>query len=190
MLCLKVCYWWRGPTEPLSWVRQRSPWEINSRAKRYVVYLGCKLLAKYLITVYFKNTFMPLVCSLFHRDEWHFLKPRGAEACCSSLVSDMTWVWGTCLFWHGVSGYMPLYGSHPLCFDLSRTSFSFCAMLSCVRLFETLWIVARQAPLSMGLSRQEYWSGLPCPPPGDLPAPSGIELASLAFPALADRFFL
>ena len=32
----------------------------------------------------------------------------------------------------------------------------------------TLWAVARQAPLSMGLSRQEYWSGLPCPPPGDL----------------------
>ena len=34
-----------------------------------------------------------------------------------------------------------------------------------------LWAVAHQAPLSMGLSRQEYWSGLPCPPPGDLPNP-------------------
>ena len=40
-----------------------------------------------------------------------------------------------------------------------------------------------QAPLSMGFSRQEYWSGLPCPPPGDLPDP-GIEPASLASPAL------
>ena len=38
-----------------------------------------------------------------------------------------------------------------------------------VRLFETLWTIARQAPLSMGFSRQEYWSGLPCSPPGDLP---------------------
>ena len=38
--------------------------------------------------------------------------------------------------------------------------------------------VARQAPLSVGFPRQEYWSGLPCPPPGDLPK-SGIELASL-----------
>ena len=38
-----------------------------------------------------------------------------------------------------------------------------------VRLFVTLWIAARQAPLSMGFFRQEYWSGLPCPPPGDLP---------------------
>ena len=42
---------------------------------------------------------------------------------------------------------------------------------------------ARQAPLSMGFSGQEYWSGLPCPPPGDLPDP-GIEPISLASPAL------
>ena len=39
----------------------------------------------------------------------------------------------------------------------------------CVRLFEILWTVARQAPLSMGFSRKEYWSGLPFPSPGDLP---------------------
>ena len=37
--------------------------------------------------------------------------------------------------------------------------------------FATLWTVAHQAPLSMGFSRKEYWSGLPCPPPGDLPDP-------------------
>ena len=40
---------------------------------------------------------------------------------------------------------------------------------SCVQLFETLWTVAYQAPLSMGFSRQEYWSGLLCPPPGYFP---------------------
>ena len=45
---------------------------------------------------------------------------------------------------------------------------------SCVGLCVTLWTVARQAPLSMEFSRQEYWSGLPCPPPGDPPNP-GIE---------------
>ena len=64
-------------------------------------------------------------------------------------------------------------------------------VLSCfsrVRLFVTLWTVARQAALSTGYSRQEYWSGLPCPPPGDLPSP-GIEPASLTSPALADRRF-
>ena len=46
-----------------------------------------------------------------------------------------------------------------------------------VRLFVTPWTVAHQAPLSMGFSRQEYWSGLPCPPPGDLSNP-GVEPAS------------
>ena len=50
-------------------------------------------------------------------------------------------------------------------------------MLSHVRLFVIPWTAARQAPLSMEFPRQEYWSGLPCPPPGDLPDP-GIELES------------
>ena len=49
--------------------------------------------------------------------------------------------------------------------------------LSCVRLFATAWTVAYQAPLPMEFSRQEYWSGLPFPSPGDLPDP-GIELCS------------
>ena len=52
----------------------------------------------------------------------------------------------------------------------------------------TPWTVAHQAPLSMEFSSQEYWSGLPCPPPGDLPH-AGIEPASLMSPALAGRFF-
>ena len=52
----------------------------------------------------------------------------------------------------------------------------------------TLWTVARQAPLSMGYSRQEYWSGLPLPSPGDLPHP-GIKPMSLMSPALAVRLF-
>ena len=60
--------------------------------------------------------------------------------------------------------------------------------LSCVQLFVTPWTVALPAPLSMGVSMQEYWNGLPFPIPGDLPNP-GIELTSLEFPALADRFF-
>ena len=56
-----------------------------------------------------------------------------------------------------------------------------------LRPFATLQTVAHQAPLSMGFSRQEYWSGLPCPPPGD-PDP-GIDPASLMSPALAGGFF-
>ena len=57
-----------------------------------------------------------------------------------------------------------------------------------VRLFATLWIIARQAPLSIRFFRQEYWSGLPCPPPGYLPHP-GIEPTCIIFSALAGSFF-
>ena len=57
-----------------------------------------------------------------------------------------------------------------------------------VQLFETISTVACQAPLSMGFSSQEYWSGLPFPTPGDLPD-LGIELIFPVYPALAGRFF-
>ena len=56
-------------------------------------------------------------------------------------------------------------------------------LLSHVQLFETPWTVAHQAPLLMGFSRQEYWSGLPFPPPEDLPDP-GIKIVSPVSPAL------
>ena len=55
-----------------------------------------------------------------------------------------------------------------------------------IQLFATQWTVACQAPLSTGFSKQEYWSGLPCPPPGDLPDP-GIEPMSPS--CIAGRFF-
>ena len=59
-----------------------------------------------------------------------------------------------------------------------------------VRLLSTLWTIAYQAPLSIGFSRQKYWSESHCPSPGDLPSP-GIEPASLATPALqADSLLL
>ena len=61
---------------------------------------------------------------------------------------------------------------------------------TCVWLFETPWTVARQAPLSIRFSRQEYRSGLPCPPPGALPHP-GIEPVAPSSPALqADSLLL
>ena len=56
------------------------------------------------------------------------------------------------------------------------------------QLFATLWTVSHQAPLTMGFSRQGHWSGLPYPPPGDLPNPR-IEPTSLTSPALAVGFF-
>ena len=61
-------------------------------------------------------------------------------------------------------------------------------VLSRVRLFVTPWIVAHQAPLSMRFPRQEFWSGLPFPSPGDLPD-TGTEPSPFASPALAGGFF-
>ena len=71
---------------------------------------------------------------------------------------------------------------------LSSTRLCMRSRFSHVQFFATPWTIARQAPVSMGLSRQEYWSGLPFPPPGDLPDP-GIERLSLMILALADGFF-
>ena len=59
----------------------------------------------------------------------------------------------------------------------SRFGWSFVLTLSCVQLFVTLWTVAHEAPLSMGYLRQEYWSGLPFPSPGNFPDP-GMESMS------------
>ena len=63
-----------------------------------------------------------------------------------------------------------------------------CSVASVMFDSATLWTVALQAPLSIEFFRQEYWSGLPCSPPGDLLDP-GIEPMSLKSPALADSFF-
>ena len=59
-------------------------------------------------------------------------------------------------------------------------------LLSCVRLFATPWTVAYQASQSMGFSRQDYWSGVPFPSPGDLPDP-GIEPSSPALQIRSDQ---
>ena len=67
-----------------------------------------------------------------------------------------------------------------------NTMLCYALSLSLVRLFVTPRTVALQAPLSKGFFKQEYWSGLPCPPPGDLD--SGIKLMSLMSPALTGGF--
>ena len=63
----------------------------------------------------------------------------------------------------------------------------YCLVAKSCLTFGTPWTVAYQAPLSSGFSRQEYWSGLPFPSPGDLPNP-GIEPISPVSPVLAGRF--
>ena len=67
-------------------------------------------------------------------------------------------------------------------------SIVFAQSFSHVQFFMTPWTVAHQAPLSIEFLRQEYWSGLPFPIPGEFPKP-GIEPASLVSPALAGGIF-
>ena len=78
---------------------------------------------------------------------------------------------------------------NPTSRNLSERACMRAQLLSCVRLFVTLWTAACQAPRSMEFSRQEYLCGVPFATPGDLPDP-GIRLMSPASPAVAGRFFL
>ena len=88
--------------------------------------------------------------------------------------------------------FLPIPGSWSGSFLFLECPYeSFAYLLSCfshIWLFVALWTVAYQAPLSMGFSRPEYWSGLPLHSLGDLPNP-GIETKYLASPALAGGFF-
>ena len=89
--------------------------------------------------------------------------------------------------WGSHSGTQPGGILHGICVpcDLASPLKRVCMLsqFSCVRLIVTPWTTAHQAPLSMGFSRQEYWSGLPFPSPGDLPHP-GREHESLTSPGL------
>ena len=86
--------------------------------------------------------------------------------------------------WRGTPSTSP--GERGGCSEAALCFCCFCLVpQSCPTLLRPPWAVAHQAPLSMGFSRQECWTGLPFPPPGDLLYP-GIELAS---PALAGGFF-
>ena len=90
---------------------------------------------------------------------------------------------------HTVSLLLTKMGISVPSFSLFGLYLSLCACsISHILLIVTLWTVACQASLSLRFSRQEYWSGLPSPPPGYLPNP-GIEPESPTSPALAGRFF-
>ena len=109
---------------------------------------------------------------------WHNLVIELAST--SSFPS--IFYWRDCLFPILHSFFFPIVHSCLLCHRL--TDYGGLVAKSCPTL-ATPWTVAHQAPLSMWFSRQEYWSGLLCPPPRDLPDP-GIELRCPAFSALQE----
>ena len=120
---------------------------------------------------------------------WHFREKVGQH-----LMQTQSWVNGEVVsvsaskHYVGISSFGSQYSSL-----LQRRRKSFLqimcvCVLSHVWLFAAPWTVPRQASLSTGFPRQEYWSRLPFPPPGDLPDPR-IELVSLASPSLACGFF-
>ena len=122
---------------------------------------------------------------------WSHLPPRshlanpapGGNYSCAPV--SITSVFCPCSPMSG-STFLPL-----LIFELLLLEITCACVLSHfshVQLFATSWTVALQAPLSMGFSRQEFWSGLLCPPSRDL-SDLGIKPMSLISPALAGRFF-
>ena len=118
----------------------------------------------------------------------------GSLGHCKRGGAILSWYWRRSILYveHSVCNSVSLhqywtYTGHPhICVEgLGACVLShFCHVL----LFATPWIVACQIPLSVGFSRQEHWSGLPCPPPGDLLDP-GIEPTYLMSLVLAGGFF-
>ena len=103
----------------------------------------------------------------------------------SHLTVSASWGWGKDLSFC----YKPYRIPHNSWFCFPKPCLCLICMHNrCVWLFVTPWTVAHQAPLSMGFSRQEYWSGFPFPLPGDLPDP-GVKPASPVASASAGRFF-
>ena len=92
--------------------------------------------------------------------------------------------------WPGALSYYIRWHSHWTNFSSRTEGVVPSNMVSNVRGFATLWTVCHQARLTMGFSRQEYWSGLPFPSPGDLPNPGINHTNSCVSSCTAGRFFV
>ena len=118
----------------------------------------------------------------------YILSARNTQGPCRGGVEEGLWLNKCTLGWGPIAN-----GSHSLMgYCAIKKVFDWLLLLlshfSHVQPFATLWTVAHQTPLSVGFSRQKHCSGLPCPPPGDLPD-SGIKPTSLTFSALTGGFF-
>ena len=129
------------------------------------------------------------LCALFHAPFSYFqscldqhLSPPLSNANASFICNTVSFSWNSL---HSSIGSPDLLDEF-----LNSCILKFCLLFVClthIQLFVTLWTVAHQASLSMGFSEQEYWTGLPCPSPEDLPNP-GIELTSCSLWQILYRF--
>ena len=111
------------------------------------------------------------------------------KALCLALKIKTFRLWPKCFCLYSIKRFLCLFLMKLLESRVIQTDVWCVLTCSVVWLFVIPWIpVAWQVPLSVGFSRQEYWSELPCPPPGNLPNPE-IKLTSLTSPSLAGRFF-
>ena len=110
---------------------------------------------------------------------WHFLLGQKLLEQISGLENMFCFKGGGCSLFY--PQHLAISSNHVRACMLSRFSH--------VQLFVTIWTIAHQAPLSMGFSKQEYCSGLPCPPPGES-SYLGIKPVSLMFPALGEGWSL
>ena len=133
----------------------------------------------------FTGSFQPQNLQTSSFPPWdHLLSPSSRHLSLSLQVPLRLHLLGKSILWDSEKHPFPccMLSWHPgLLFNMHA------CVLSHVRLFVTPWTVAWQAPLSIGFSRQAYWSGLPFPPPGDLPDP-GIKPTSLIYPSWAGIF--
>ena len=117
-------------------------------------------------------------------DRWFQSQERTSLSPCDPRVNNFSWIKLALKNAFSSSAPLPQQVRCAQCL-LTNIQGSTCSVVSDST---APWTVTRQIPLSVGFSRQEYWSGLPCPPPGDLPDP-GIKTPSSAAPALqADSF--
>ena len=179
---------------PDRWIRRRVA--VTTCSLYFIFYsLGC-MVSVFSPSVQFSHSscvqlFSPYVLSKpICYSCLHIIKSRGqlsfltlTKFICLSWKAFFLGLWDTALLsWFSLA----LVATCFLAFSVVTCFFML--VLSHVWFFVTPWTIAHQAPLSMGFSRQEYWNGLPSPPPGDLPNP-GIKPTSPVSLALAGEFF-
>ena len=121
-------------------------------------------------------------------NQWQFFSPRTLNSLLVSFPNIFRAFFLYLLFLSFCLFFLEFSFTHIQLYMYVYTPVCVLSHFSHIQPFTTLWTVAHQAPLSMGFSRQECWSGLPCPAPEDLSNP-GIKHTSVCLSCMAGKFF-